>query len=97
MNPVDKKHREALYKAISSVKSAEEAQLFFLDLCTPAELTAMAERWKIAQLLAAGELSYRDISAKTGASTTTVARVNRFLKQEPHQGYQVMLGRLGKS
>jgi len=65
-----------------------------VDLCTPAELRALAERWHVAKLLDAGEQSYRDINALTGISTTTIGRVARFLKDEPHQGYRAVLDRL---
>lgn len=40
------------------------------------------------------ENNYRDIAAMTGASTTTVARVARFLNQENYQGYKLVLGRM---
>jgi len=39
----------------------------------------------------AGELSYRDINARTGVSTTTIGRVARFLNEEPHKGYRSVL------
>lgn len=77
------------------MKTAEEMQCFLRDLCTPGELQAFAERWRIAQLLEKGEMGYREIASQTGASTTTVARVNRFLKQESYQGYALALKRLG--
>jgi len=41
-------------------------------------------------LLQEGELSYRDINAKTGVSTTTIGRVARFLRDEPHGGYRAL-------
>lgn len=82
-----------LESALASIKSGEEMQRFLVDLCTPAELRALAERWHVAQILDAGESSYRDISAMTGVSTTTIGRVARFLKDEPHQGYRAVLDR----
>ncbi len=83
-----------LFKAFSLLKTPEEISRFMTDLCTPGEINAFAERWAIARLLDEGKLSYREISAKTGASTTTVARVARFLKQEPYQGYKIILERI---
>jgi len=88
--------RQAVFEAIAALKSAQETQRFLYDLLTPAEIEALAERWRIAQLLDEGALSYREIAAETGASTTTVARVARFLKEEPHQGYRMMIDRLRK-
>ena len=64
---------------------------FLTDLCTPAELRALSERWHIAQLLDQGQLSYREIQAQTGVSTTTIARVARFLKDEPYGGYRTLI------
>ncbi len=84
---------QALWRTIADLKSEDEAARFLLDLCTPSELASMAERWRIAKLLDAGELSYRQIAREIGASTTTVARVARFLRDEPHRGYRMMLDR----
>ncbi len=84
---------ESLLQAIRSLQSGDELLRFLTDLCTPAELRALAARWQVAQLLDQGELSYREIAEKTGASTTTVGRVARFLKEEAYQGYRIALQR----
>ena len=84
---------QELFAALASLANAEEAERFLRDLATPAEIAAFSERWRIAQLLNEGRLSYREISSETGASTTTVGRVARFLKDEPHQGYRLLLDR----
>ena len=55
------------------------------------------QRWHVARLLDAGELSYREIHDETGVSTTTITRVARFLEQEPNQGYRLVLDRLKQS
>lgn len=86
--------RKDLAKALTTVKTAEEMERFLVDLCTPAELRALAERWHVAQILDVGEQSYREINALTGVSTTTIGRVARFLKDEPHQGYRTVLDRI---
>lgn len=83
----------ALSKALTSITDADEMERFLVDLCTPAELRALSERWHVAQILDSGASSYRDISAQTGVSTTTIGRVARFLKDEPHQGYRAVLDR----
>jgi TrpR-related protein YerC/YecD len=87
-------HRKALFRAVTELRSVEECEGFFADLCTPREVDDFAERWLIARLLDDGASSYRDISAATGASTTTVGRVARFLQQERHAGYRLILDRL---
>ena len=84
---------DALCAAVSALRNREEAARFLKDIATPAELDAFAERWRIARLLDAGTLSYRDIAASTGASTATVARVARFLKEEPYKGYRLAIDR----
>ncbi|WP_443748239.1 YerC/YecD family TrpR-related protein [Asticcacaulis solisilvae] len=89
--------QDVLVRALLSLESAEEVKAFLNDLCTPAELRAFAERFKVARLLDEGQLSYRDIATRTGASTTTVTRVARFLREMPHQGYRVVLDKLKDS
>ncbi len=85
---------EALLCALTSLRNRGELLRFLTDLCTPAELRALAARWQVAKLLDAGDLSYREISEKTGASTTTVGRVARFLNEESYQGYRIALDRV---
>ena len=92
-NETDDQRFAALCKAVLSLKSEDEAKRFLIDLCTPGEIKDFGERWLIARLLAKGGMSYREISALTGASTTTVGRVARFLEQEPHHGYKTILER----
>lgn len=65
------------------------------DLCTPAEVRTLAERWHVARLLGETALTYRDIHDATGVSTTTIVRVARFLKQEPYQAYKFAIERVG--
>ncbi|MBL4870472.1 MAG: TrpR like protein, YerC/YecD [Robiginitomaculum sp.] len=91
------KHRKELAQAFFSVHSLSEMENFLTDLCTPAELRALSERWHVAQILNVGKLSYRDINAQTGVSTTTIGRVARFLNEEPHQGYSAILERQKKA
>lgn len=88
-------HNESnLYQAILKLKSLDECQAFFHDLCTPAEITAMSDRLLIAKLLDQGNLSYRNIHEKTGVSLATIGRVARFLTQEAYHGYRLVLDRL---
>jgi TrpR-related protein YerC/YecD len=82
-----------LCQAVLLLDTAQDVFCFLKDICTPAELTALSERWQICQLLNDG-LSYRDIHQKTGASLTTIGRVARFLQNEPYQGYVTLLKKL---
>ncbi|MCL9685403.1 YerC/YecD family TrpR-related protein [Legionella maioricensis] len=67
-----------LMYAISLLKNQEEALNFFTDLCTPAELESMADRWQVVPLLRQG-IPYRTIHEQTGVSVTTITRVARCL------------------
>jgi len=71
-------HERALYEAVLTLRSVEECRAFFKDLCTPAELEAMADRWAVVESLGRG-LPYREIHRTTGVSVTTVGRVARCL------------------
>lgn len=84
----------ALFTAIASLRDADEVQRFLADLCTRKEITEFSERWMIARLLATGAHSYREISALTGVSTTTIGRVARFLEQEENNGYRMVMQRV---
>lgn len=83
-----------LFDTILSLSTTSECAAFFKDLCTPAELNAMADRWHVAKILAQGQQSYREIHHATGVSLVTISRIARFLKQEEHQGYKTVLTRL---
>jgi TrpR-related protein YerC/YecD len=88
-----KQAQKALYRAILSLESEAECSRFFDDLCTPAELEALIDRWMVVPLLQDG-LPYRRIHDLTGVSVTTIGRVARFL-QGGSGGYRTVLERLG--
>lgn len=85
---------DALADALLLIRSPAEARAVLADLCTPAEIRTIAERWHVARLLDEGALTYREIHEATGVSTTTIVRVARFLRQEDNGGYRVLLNRL---
>jgi TrpR-related protein YerC/YecD len=84
-----------LCAALMTPETGEEMAALLADLCTPAEVRTLAERWHVARLLEEGNLSYREIHDATGVSTTTIVRVARFLRQEPHQAYRKAIQRVG--
>ena len=92
----DDHHHLSLFEAVVRLENSEEVADFLKDLCTPQELKALQERWEVCQLLADGELSYRQISKQTGSSTTTIGRVARFLNDEPYKGYRKLLDKIKK-
>ncbi|MFM7396507.1 MAG: YerC/YecD family TrpR-related protein [Gammaproteobacteria bacterium] len=67
-----------LYQAILTLRSVDECRAFFRDLCTPAELQAMSDRWAVVEWLERG-LPYREIHKQTGVSVTTITRVARYV------------------
>ncbi len=81
----------ALFDAIKSLESLEECRNFFKDLCTPAELQALVDRWQVVQYLQQ-DLPYRKIHDLTGVSVTTIGRVARFLT-DGFGGYQTAIER----
>jgi TrpR-related protein YerC/YecD len=92
-HPESAADRRALFEAVLALGDASACAAFFADLCTPAELEALAGRWRVARLLDRG-LPYREISEKTGISTATVVRVARCLTYGRDGGYRGALDRL---
>lgn len=86
---------DGLCDALLTARNRDEMRFLLLDLCTPAEIRTLAERWHVARLLDGTDLPYREIHDRTGVSTTTIVRVGRFLRQEPHQGYRRAIDRIG--
>ncbi|HEX6999985.1 MAG TPA: YerC/YecD family TrpR-related protein [Gammaproteobacteria bacterium] len=84
--------RQGLYRALLTLRTEAECERFLNDLCTPAELEALADRWAVVKYLEDG-LPYRKIHEITGVSVTTIARVARFLTSG-NGGYRVALERL---
>jgi TrpR-related protein YerC/YecD len=80
-----------LFEATLALRTLEEAERFFRDLCTLAEIEAMAHRWHAAQLVDQG-LPYLEVAKRTGASTTTVTRVAHWLRHG-EGGYRLALDR----
>jgi TrpR-related protein YerC/YecD len=82
---------DALACAVAGLASGDEVRAFLVDLCTPAELEAIADRWKVVPLLAEG-VPYREIHDRTGVSVTTIGRVARTLERGAG-GYRLALQR----
>lgn len=81
-----------LLNAILTMKTPEELQRFFDDLCTIQEINAMAQRFEVARCLKEG-MTYSKVAEITHASTATISRVNRSLVYGS-DGYQLALERL---
>jgi len=83
-----------LCAALAALRTPEECRAFLRDLCTPAELQAMADRWTVVDCLKR-DLPYREIHRLTGVSVTTIGRVARFLAAG-HGGYDTAARRLAQ-
>jgi TrpR-related protein YerC/YecD len=82
---------DALFEAIISLRTGDECRNFFKDLCTPAELQALVDRWQVVEYLEQ-DLPYRKIHDLTGVSVTTIGRVARFLS-DGFGGYRTAIDR----
>ena len=85
---------EDLFNAVLKLRTTTECRAFFQDLCTPAELQAMKDRWSVAERLTEGR-TYREIHDVTGVSVTTIGRVARYLSSGSG-GYKTILQRIIK-
>lgn len=67
-----------LIEAVLAMRSDAELRAFLEDQCTPAELEAISDRWRVVPLLIEGS-AYREIHDRTGVSVTTIGRIARCL------------------
>jgi len=90
MNKLDKNTQD-LYKVILSLDDLNEAERFFRDLLTTGEIKEFGRRWRTAIMLNEGH-SYNKIHQVTKLSSTTIARISRWLRHGCN-GYRLALDR----
>lgn len=73
--------KSGLYQAILQLETPEDCYRFLQDVCSYAELSAMEQRYNIAEMLSRGCI-YTEIMEKTGASSAIISRVSRVLGEE---------------
>jgi TrpR-related protein YerC/YecD len=88
----DNKDTEALFRAILALRNVGEAKRFFRDLLSEQELLEFGKRWQVARMLARG-VSYVEIQKATGLSSTTVARISKWLRKGKG-GYRLVMKRM---
>ena len=71
--------RAELAAVLARLQDPADVEAFLTDLCTPAEIEALADRWSVVPLLQAG-MTYRHVHDVTGVSVTTVGRIARCLE-----------------
>lgn len=95
MDYLHTKETKELFKTILSLKTEEEARRFLRDLLTEAEIKEFANRWKVVRMLDK-KISYETITKETGMSSTTIARIAKWLNGTLG-GYRLMLKRINTS
>ena len=86
------KENKQLIEAFLALQNADEAARFLRDLLTEKEIKEFASRLEAASMLSRG-VRYDIITGKTGLSSTTVARVAKWLNG-PLGGYNLILNRM---
>jgi len=81
-----------LLAGVLALRNEDEAKRFLRDLMTPAEIKEFANRLETASLLAK-DMQYNAISERTGLSSTTIARIAKWLGGSLG-GYRLILARL---
>ncbi len=88
------KARDILVDVLMKLENPEECAAFLDDICTIRELSDLAQRWEVAEMLNEGK-NYQEISIATGASTATISRVNKCLNYGSG-GYRAVLDKTSK-
>ena len=83
---------QEFFEAVLMLKTKEDCEKFFTDVCTVKELLSIAQRLEVAKLLKIRK-TYKEIEKETGASTATISRVSRCL-QYGSEGYEIVLQKL---
>ncbi len=83
---------EGLFEMLALLRNGQEVKVLLQDLCTPAEISAMADRWRVVKEIKEDK-PYRQIYAQTGVSVTTVARIARCISYGSG-GYNLMYDRV---
>src|SRR3989344_6451096 len=88
----NKKENKQLIEAVLALKNADEAERFLRDLMTKGEIKEFANRLEAASLLSK-DVQYNAIIESTGLSSTTIARISKWLKGSLG-GYRLILYRI---
>jgi TrpR-related protein YerC/YecD len=86
------KENKRLIQAILALKTDNEARRFLRDLMTKKEIEEFAKRLQAAEMLTE-KSPYSVIENETGLSSTTVARVAKWLNGKGG-GYRTIIGKL---
>lgn len=82
----------SLFDAILALDNRNEAKRFLRDLLTESEIMEFSNRWQAVNMLN-NNVPYTKITKETGLSSTTVARISKWLAGGMG-GYRLMLKKL---
>lgn len=88
----DKEENKRLIRAVLSLDSAGQAKRFLRDLMTEGEIKEFSKRFKAAEMLS-NKVPYTIIEKETGLSSTTIARVSKWLN-DGMSGYKSIINKL---
>lgn len=86
------RENQQFLESFLTLKNKDEAKRFLRDLMTEGEIKEFANRFEAARLLTRS-VQYCEIIEKTGLSSTTIARISKWLKG-PLGGYRLVLKRI---
>lgn len=89
---------QQLYQSFLLLKKEDDVKRFLSDLLTEAEIKEFANRLRVAQLLDS-KTPYEAITKETGMSSTTIARIQKWLSGAlgGQLGYRLVLDRMNQS
>ena len=88
----DNHDTQALFRAVLLLRTPAEVRRFLRDLMTETELIEFGHRWKAARMLAEG-VQYTEIEKATGMSSTTIARIQKWVRGK-EGGYRMIIERI---
>lgn len=88
----DTKENNQFLNSILALESKDEAKRFLRDLMTEGEIEEFSKRLEAARLLS-NDTQYSAIIERTGLSSTTIARISKWLKGSLG-GYRLILSRI---
>ena len=81
MNEKEREMVDHLMEAIMTLRTTEECEKFFVDVCSADELKKIGRRVQIAKLITEGK-TYRSILEETNASNITISRLKNVMAKD---------------
>ena len=81
MNKKEREMVDHLMEAIMTLRTTEECEKFFVDVCSADELKKIGRLVQIAKLIIEGK-TYRSILEETNASNITISRLKNVMAKD---------------